>query len=266
MSLPKSNIQIDIPMLREAQLFEETYRRLLPILHPEKVSSTTELLVKTLNGLPKLRWFGLTIPFESRAKFDEAVHKLNATDLPISARATSLGPFTQGILRHMLYVNDVAMYHWAFMYKINAQMAFIQAIVGLPLEGVQFWVDSDLKSNLEAVMNGIPSLKRLSLLGGGNGDIMTYISHLKTYSNLVELALPSAGDLDPYFDPPDCGTPYLDHPELYDIVHAEREASESRLLRIVEEHLPFLRSVSFGGNRYNLTHSNNTGSNSLNQT
>jgi hypothetical protein len=46
---------------------------------------------------------------------------------------------------------------------------------------------------------------------------------------------------------------------MWDIVDAERKESELRLLKVVEEHLPFLQSVSFGGSRYNLTRTDATG-------
>ncbi|PVF93038.1 hypothetical protein CPB86DRAFT_716245, partial [Serendipita vermifera] len=88
--------------------------------------------------------------------------------------------------------------------------------------------------------------------------IQDYISPLKSYTHLVELNLPDPSYLDPTFNPPECGNAYDNHPELYDIVVTQAKISEQRLIRVVEEHLPFLETVSFEGSRYNLSRANFT--------
>lgn len=66
--------------------------------------------------------------------------------------------------------------------------------------------------------------------------------------------LPGASDIDDDFDPPWCGNAYIDNPGLIDIVNAEAKQSIQKLFGIVQEHLPFLDRVSFGGGEYhNLT-------------
>jgi hypothetical protein len=70
---------------------------------------------------------------------------------------------------------------------------------------------------------------------------------------LVEVNLPGASDLDEMFDPPWCGNAYMDNPGLIDIVRAEEQESLAKLFGIVQEHLPHLERVSFGGGKhYNL--------------
>jgi hypothetical protein len=143
------DVYIDPPIINSLIIPKSVYRRLIRILHPEKPAYTTELLTRVLNRLPNLRWFGLNILFESSHEFDKAMQRLNATGRPISAKSVSLGPFTQGILRHMPFVNDVAMYDWRFSYQKEAQTPFIEAILGLPLEHVQIQIDINLRRKFE---------------------------------------------------------------------------------------------------------------------
>jgi hypothetical protein len=147
-------IDVDVygPVVEEELMFQWTYSTDIYIAQPENVTSATELLIQTLTCLSSLQWLGLSIPYESRKQFEEAMQGLEPSDLPIPAKSVSLGPYTQSILRHLPSVKDVSMRDWSFTYRQEAQISFIVTIAGLPLDHVKLWADGNLSRNIEGAM------------------------------------------------------------------------------------------------------------------
>ncbi|PVF93035.1 hypothetical protein CPB86DRAFT_790526 [Serendipita vermifera] len=233
-------------------MFMQDYGVALP--QPKDVLSGTQTLLRALSRLANLQVLRINIPTNSATEYDQ-VMKNTTVDPPIQATQVALGALSESILQHTPKVNDVSIYGWQFRNNNEAQKRVMQAIMGMELEHVELCSEHDLVNNIEVLRNGMPSLKRLSLRHSWDmRNITAYISPLKNFTRLVEVNLPGASDLDEDFNPPWCGNVYIDNPGYIDVVNAEEKESKKKLLGIVQEHLPFLQRVSFGGGEhYNLT-------------